>query len=115
MRGSILVATPDAVHSTFIELRLFMPQHHIRIPPRPLCLGIGLWLRLGLRLGYRPCSSLYGGKASCIDTGWASPTSFPTTGRAAPGMCSARVKFAVGAGVRPPGVICEAITPRPSE
>ena len=30
---SALVAMPDSVHSTFIELQLLMPQHHIHIPP----------------------------------------------------------------------------------
>ena len=34
--GSVLVATPDTVHSTFMELQLLMPQQHIHIPPRPL-------------------------------------------------------------------------------
>ena len=42
MGGSVLVATPDSVHSIFIELQFIMPQHHIHIPPR---------LRLKLRLG----------------------------------------------------------------
>ena len=37
MVGSVLVATPGSVHSTFIELQLhIIPQHHIHIPPRPL-------------------------------------------------------------------------------
>ena len=35
--GSVLVATPSLVHSTFIEVQLLIiPQHHIHIPPRPL-------------------------------------------------------------------------------
>ena len=35
--GSVLVATPGSVHSTFIELRfLIIPLHYIHIPPRPL-------------------------------------------------------------------------------
>ena len=29
MGGSVLIATPDSVNSTFIELQLLMPQHHI--------------------------------------------------------------------------------------
>ena len=33
---SVLVATPDSVHSTFFELVFLMPQHHIHIPPRAL-------------------------------------------------------------------------------
>ena len=33
--GSVLVATPDSVHSTFLKLQLLMPQHHIHVPPRP--------------------------------------------------------------------------------
>ena len=33
--GSVLVATPGSVHSTFIELQLLMPQHHIHILPKP--------------------------------------------------------------------------------
>ena len=35
--GSVVVATPDSVHSTCIELQtLIIPQHHIHIPPRPM-------------------------------------------------------------------------------
>ena len=34
--GSVLVAAPGSVHSTFFELQLLMPHHHIHIPPRPL-------------------------------------------------------------------------------
>ena len=52
MVGSVLVATPSSVHSTFIELQLLIvPQHHIHIPPRRLlCRRLGLRLGLGLGL-----------------------------------------------------------------
>jgi hypothetical protein len=49
--GSLLVATPGSVHSTFIELQLLIiPQHHIHIHPRPLLFrrfGLGSGLGLG--------------------------------------------------------------------
>ena len=45
--GSVPVATPHSVHSTYIELQLLMPQHHVHIFPRPL-------LRLRLRPRLRP-------------------------------------------------------------
>ena len=47
MVGSVLVATPDSVQSTFIELQLLIiPHHHIHIPPRDR-----RWLGLMVRLG----------------------------------------------------------------
>ena len=60
MVGLVLVATPDSVHSTFLELQfliipqhyvhiqlLIVPQHHIHIPP-PLRLRLRLLLRVPL-------------------------------------------------------------------
>ena len=40
--GSVLVATPDSVYSTFSELQLLMPQHHIHIPRLQLRLRLPL-------------------------------------------------------------------------
>ena len=46
---SVLVATPDSVHSTVIELQLLIiPQQHIHVPPRPLLFRRYKQLRLRL-------------------------------------------------------------------
>ena len=50
--GSVLVATPDSVHSTFLELQLRTPRHRTHIPLRPLLfLSLGSGSSLGQGLG----------------------------------------------------------------